>query len=143
MLISLALSVESLAQDNTQERYVRIMLDSGNPLEGRVVDITETHFILDLGIMGEISVSKLEILHIENIDPSQMTREEVNERSRDVNPQSSRYFFSPSAHQLKQGEGYYHNVGVMYNSVSFGILDNLTAGITFTHWNGGNYESWW
>lgn len=137
ILLGLAYSPNFHTQVNTEqasqnERYVRITLNEGNTVDGRIVDITEDYFLIDVGLMGSIKIDKRDILNIENIQQESVGELETNQRAKDINPQSSRYFFSPSAHQLKQGDGYYHNVGIMYNSVSFGLHDNMTAGITFT-----------
>ncbi len=44
------------------------------------------------------------------------------------NPHSSRYFFAPSAINLKKGEGYYHNAYILSNTANYGLTDNFTIG---------------
>ncbi len=45
------------------------------------------------------------------------------------NPHPSRYFFSPSAFNLKKGEGYYQNIYGTINSVTLGLSDHFTLGV--------------
>jgi len=49
------------------------------------------------------------------------------------NPNASRYFFSSSAINLKEGQAYYQNTYIFLNSFGIGISDNLSvsAGIEF------------
>jgi hypothetical protein len=49
------------------------------------------------------------------------------------NPNSTRYFFAPSAIPLGKGEGYYQNIGVFGNIFSYGLSDHvaITGGFEF------------
>lgn len=44
------------------------------------------------------------------------------------NPNSTRYLFSPSAFNLKKGEGYYQNTYLFLNSFNVGVTDNISVG---------------
>ena len=44
------------------------------------------------------------------------------------NAQDSRYLFTPNGYGLKQGEGYYQNIWVLWNQASVGITDNISIG---------------
>lgn len=44
-------------------------------------------------------------------------------------PHTSRHFWGPSGYGLKKGEGYYQNIGIMFNQVSYGLTDHFTMGI--------------
>lgn len=44
------------------------------------------------------------------------------------NPNATRYFFSPSALNLKSGEGYYQNNYIFLNSIYVGIANHITIG---------------
>tara|TARA_B100000401_G_C52358702_1_gene509268 strand:+ start:52 stop:318 length:267 start_codon:yes stop_codon:yes gene_type:complete len=52
------------------ERYVRIVLQNGNILEGKVLEITIDYFVIETEMMGETKIDKLEISSIVNIDES-------------------------------------------------------------------------
>lgn len=45
-----------------------------------------------------------------------------------ANPNSTRYFFAPSAIPLKKREGYFQNAYLLANSVNVGLTDNITIG---------------
>lgn len=44
------------------------------------------------------------------------------------NPNPTRYFFAPSAFNLKKGEGYYQNTYLLLNSINYGITDHFSIG---------------
>ena len=44
------------------------------------------------------------------------------------NPNPTRYFFAPSAFNLKKGEGYYQNTYLLLNSLNYGITDHFSIG---------------
>ena len=123
---------ETTNQTTTADKYVRLFLHNGGVYEGRLIEITTEHFLIETLLMGETKISKSQIATLTYIEQNQLGEMKSNNRSADINPQSSRYFFSPSAHALKQGEGYYHNVMLLYNSISYGLSDSFTAGIAMT-----------
>lgn len=45
------------------------------------------------------------------------------------NPQSTRYFWSPNGYGLIKGEGYYQNVWVWFNQISYGFSSNFSIGL--------------
>jgi hypothetical protein len=45
------------------------------------------------------------------------------------NSQAARYFWAPNGYGLRKGEGYYQNVWVLFNQVSYGFTDNFSVGI--------------
>ncbi len=123
---------ETVNQSTTSNKYVRIFLHNGGVYEGTVLEITVDHFLIDTPLMGKTKIMKSQISTLTYITQDQMGDMQGNNRSADINPQSSRYFFSPSAHALKKGEGYYHNIWYAYNSISYGITDDFTAGVALT-----------
>ncbi len=44
------------------------------------------------------------------------------------NPNATRYFFAPTAFNLKKGDGYYQNAYLLANSLNYGITDNFSFG---------------
>ncbi|MAO46660.1 MAG: hypothetical protein CL823_05855 [Crocinitomicaceae bacterium] len=131
-------SGENAGQSASTSKWVRIVTQSGGIIEGKVLEISLTYFLLDTPLMGQTQVNKDNIAAITYITEDQIGGGSfMNTRSTDINPQSSRYFFSPSAHSLKKGEGYYHNVWLAYNSLSFGVSDNATVGFTMTPFGTG------
>jgi len=46
------------------------------------------------------------------------------------NPHNTRYFFAPSAYNLKKGEGYYQNTYLVLNSINYGFTDHFSMGVS-------------
>lgn len=44
------------------------------------------------------------------------------------NPNPTRYFFAPSAFNLKKGEGYFQNTYLLLNSINYGLSDHISIG---------------
>lgn len=124
-------------QTTSEKKYVRIILQNGGLFEGEVIEINESEFLIETPMLGRMRINKMDIATIVYIEADQVGATTVNTRAGDINPQVSRYFFAPSAHQLKKGEGYYHNIMLLYNQVSYGITDNITAGLTMTPFGTG------
>lgn len=60
---------------------------------------------------------------------SQMqTCSRIEETEKPDNPNSTRYFFAPSAIPLEKGAGYYQNAYLLMNSVNFGLSPHLSLG---------------
>lgn len=75
-------------------------------------------------------------LGILNIPSHQIKRKKVIKQSQILggelwmdNPQATRYFWSPNGYGLKKGEGYYQNVWVWFNQVSYGLSSNFSIGL--------------
>ena len=62
------------------------------------------------------------------------------------NPNATRYFFAPSAFNLKKREGYYQNSYLILNSVNYGITNHFSIGAslellsTFSSLASGSFE---
>ncbi len=86
-----------------------------------------------------MKIVKQDIASISNINEDEvgMLTNNLNKRIGDVNPQATRHFYAPSAHQLKKGEVYYQNAYLIYNSVSYGFTDHITAGASLTIFGAG------
>jgi hypothetical protein len=62
------------------------------------------------------------------------------------NPNATRYFFAPSAFNLKKREGYYQNSYLILNSVNYGVTDHFSVGAslellsTFSSIASGSFE---
>ena len=44
------------------------------------------------------------------------------------NPNATRLFFSPTAHMLKKGQGYFSDYYIFFPGISYGLTDNITLG---------------
>lgn len=125
-----AQDTQSTTTNNT--KYVRLILQNGGMYEGEVLEINESSFLINTLLLGKMRITKTDILSITYISADQVGQMKMTDRTGDINPQSTRYFFAPSAMQLKKGEGYYQNAWLIYNQVSYGISNNLTIGMSMT-----------
>lgn len=112
------------AQDEPP-RMVKIKTDEGRMFFGELMKNDAHEVIIMTENLGEVAIEKMRIVSIENSSEAERIQEES------FNPQPSRYFFAPSAFQMKKGEGYYQNTMLVYNQLSFGISDHITVGLPF------------
>ena len=127
ILLFLVLCLSSLhteAQDNTDTTLVRIETADGNEYIGEIVGQDSLKIYLKTQNLGEIPILKTDIRLQQKIKIQQIRDGKVWFE----NPQSSRYFWAPNAYSLKKGEGYYQNIWVLWNQVSYGITDIFSIG---------------
>lgn len=117
---------EGFAQNEQDTTLVRIETRDGNEFMGRIIAEDDEKIILQTQLLGEISIPKSEIRSVKKILSEQIKGGEVWF----PNPQSSRYFWAPNGYGLKKGEGYYHNIWVLWNQFAYGITDNFSIGGT-------------
>jgi len=69
-----------------------------------------------------------EISSITDIEEDEISEKGVYSQH---NLQSTRYFFGPNGHGLNKGEGYYQNVWIFFNQISYGVTDyfSISAGV--------------
>ncbi|HKI87469.1 MAG TPA: hypothetical protein VKA38_00485 [Draconibacterium sp.] len=112
------------AQTNSDTSLVRVETIDGNEFTGEIVGLDSLKIYLKTHNLGEIGILKSDIKSQQKIKVQQIKDGKVWFE----NPQSSRYFWAPNAYGLKKGEGYYQNIWVMWNQVSYGITDNFSIG---------------
>jgi len=124
-LIILSASVQLVhAQTSSDTTLVRIETNDGNEYTGEIVGQDSLKIYLKTRNLGEIGILKSDIRLQQKIKVQQIKDGKVWFE----NPQSSRYFWAPNAYGLKKGEGYYQNIWVLWNQVSYGITDNFSIG---------------
>jgi hypothetical protein len=125
-LLSGFLSTPAITQDlqDTTTIWLIETLD-GNEFYGTIREKTETEIRLETANLGLITIPLSQIKSMKPIEEKLIKEGELWME----NPQATRYFWAPNGIGLKKGEGYYQNVWVMFNQVSVGFTDNLSAGI--------------
>lgn len=118
-------SFEILAQTNQDTIKYRIETKDDNEYTGKIIERTSEIIRLKTDQLGEITIPTKNIKKISEIHIIQ---------SKDGtywfdNPQATRYFWAPNGYNLKQGEGYYQNVWVLFNQAIYGFTDHFSAGI--------------
>ena len=102
----------------------RIETVDGNEYIGNIVLDSADIFVLKTTSLGEIRIRKADVLRVTEVSKSQIKGGELWFD----NPQATRYFWQANGYGLKKGEGYYQNVWIFFNQVSYGITDNLSIG---------------
>ena len=124
ILLTQVLFIDSdlCAQANTSNYSIETI--DGNEYIGKIISEDDHSIVLKTKDLGEITILKV------NIRKRTLIREDqiVQGQFWFDNPQSTRYFWQPNGHGLKEGEGYYQNVWLFVNQFSFGITDNITMG---------------
>lgn len=114
-------------QDTTlEERYVVVDLKSGKQYLGYLVYEDDALIKLRTQNLGEITLKWRDIQTIKDINEKEVSKEGIYY---EYNLQSTRYYFGPNGYGLKKGEGYYQNVWVLFNQVSYGFTDYFSASL--------------
>jgi hypothetical protein len=103
---------------------INIETIDGNEFMGQIVREDSLKIILKTEKLGEISIFKTDIKRLKIVEIQQIK----NGKYWFPNPQSTRYFWSPNAYGLKEGEGYYQNIWVIWNQFAYGLSDNFSIG---------------
>lgn len=104
--------------------YIIETLD-GNQFTGELMEEDQDQIRIRTDRMGELTFSKSNIRNIRQVRGRVMP----NGAFWEENPQASRYFWAPNGFGLRQGEGYYQNLWVLFNQASIGVSDNFTIGL--------------
>lgn len=124
MLLSFSAGfIHAQVVEDTTTLY-RIETTDGNEFFGSVVMQDTDSMVLKTTLYGELTLRKINIRKITALIPT-VYREG---KYWPENLQAGRYFWVPSGHGLKAGEGYYQNVWVMFNQFAVGVTDWLSLG---------------
>ena len=116
------LSYSQNTQDSTKYQIETI---DGNEYFGIILNQTSETIRIKTDKLGEITIPQSEVKKI-----SQLTAVQSKDGTYWLdNPQETRYFWAPNGYNLKQGEGYYQNVWVLFNQAVYGITNHFSAGI--------------
>ncbi len=102
----------------------RIDTDDGNTCFGVIAEETQNQISLRTENLGTITIPKLSIKSQTPVVVSDVVKGQYWLE----NPQETRYFWQPNGYGLKRGEGYYQNIWVLFNQVSYGVSDHFTIG---------------
>jgi len=119
----LFLSISLQAQSMEEPVLVRIQTVQGNDFIGTVVSEDSEVVVLQTDSFGEIRIRKMDIKTRTLVDTTKI-KEGVFWPD---NLQSTRYFWTPNGYGLHEGEGYYQNIWVLYNQVSYGFTKRFSV----------------
>lgn len=104
----------------------QLELIDGTEFIGNILSRDSTQLVLSTSSIPRIqlnlaSIKKLKVIENEVV---------FNGSTAQPNPHYTRYFFAPSAFNLKKGEGYYQNTYLVLNSVNYGFTDHFSMGVS-------------
>lgn len=123
-LLTVIISGTNLAQTMPDSNLVKIETIDGSEFIGYIQKEDSINIEIKTNSLGLIKLDRRIIHRIEPL-PNYLTK---NGQYWLPNPQSSRHFWSPNAYGLKEGQGYYQNIWVLWNSVNYGVSDKLSIG---------------
>ncbi len=107
---------------DTSATYL-IKLKDESLFTGRFIEKKDSVYIFSSkSTKIEVVISDIESVSV--VDPSRF----VKGKYWFPNPHHTRYLFSPSAFNLKKGDGYYQNTYGVINSLNYGLSDHFTIG---------------
>ncbi len=110
-------------KDSTQIWHISTL--DGNDYIGTIVEQDAEKVVLLTNTVGEIKIPKRQIKVMEPVKKEQI----VNGSYWYDSPHNTRYFFAPNGYGLKKGEGYYQNIWIWLNQVTYGFTDYFSLGV--------------
>ena len=105
-----------------QKETVEVIMKNGDILRGSILSVADSTIVLSSQTAGPLTLRKSDILETKYF-------KEKNTGNRQVYINlASRYFFSPSAINMKKGDAYYQNTMLIINSFNYAVTDNFTLG---------------
>lgn len=101
-----------------------IHMNDGEDLIGKYVSGDSAVIILSTKVISRMEIPVKNIITVEVLSKHSFKKGAYWF----PNPNSTRYLFSPSAFNLKKGEGYYQNTYIFLNSFNVGVTDNISIG---------------
>jgi hypothetical protein len=114
-----------MAQTQTDSTSLtRVQMNDGNEFIGHIISQDTSVLILQTDKLGKLTFNKRDIVKITPVHPESIKKGQYWFE----NPQSARYLWSPNGYGLKKGEGYYQNIWVLFNQVSYGVTNYFSIG---------------
>ena len=113
----------AIGQTMDSTKY-RIETVDGNSFYGRLTGRDSVYVYLDALYYGEMKVKHSHVRTIKAI------QKEIDEEMGywPDDPQATRYFWAPNGYGLKNKEGYYQNIWVLWNQFAVGVTDKFSMG---------------
>ena len=108
--------------DNQTKKY-NVILKDGSSVQGTIISENAEEITLATENIGTVKIKRDKIKTMVLLDQKNFKKGKYWF----PNPNYSRYFISPGM-QLKKGDGYYQNVDLALNTVSYGLTDNFSIG---------------
>ncbi|HET9571186.1 MAG TPA: hypothetical protein VFP20_07260 [Bacteroidales bacterium] len=115
--------VQPLEIIDTTKTY-QVELKDGSEFIGTILSFDSTNLEMKTSSISNIQINRSSIRKMKTIETKMLFKGAVGI----PNPNTTRYFFAPSAFNLKKGEGYYQNTYLILNSINYGITDHFSIG---------------
>ena len=96
----------------------------GNDFYGTIVEQTEVAVVLETQNIGVVTIPLDQVVRMDRVSEERV----VNGVIWPKNPLPNRYFLGSNGIGLDAGEGYYQNIWVFFNQVTFTFVDNFSVG---------------
>jgi hypothetical protein len=107
------------------ETIWHVVTNEGYDFVGTIISKNEQFIELKTLKFGVVQIQQVTIKSLKIITPNQIIKGDAWFE----NPQGSRYFYTPNGYGLQKKEGYYQNVWVLFNQISYGFSDYFTMGV--------------
>lgn len=124
LTLFLFLSLQSYGQQVGE--YGVVKTKDRNLYKGELLEINEDSVVIKDQNLGKVKIIRASIKSIKKSTNFSI----VNGDTRIHSSASTRYFLAPSSFALEKNEAYYHNIGLIYNHMSYGATKNFTIGAT-------------
>ena len=121
-LLFLKLKNISFIQQAGSGLYFIFYMKDGSLLHGKISNQNAAEIEIETKSIGITKIPAERIKEMRHIEEKDMHRRKYWY----PNPNSSRYFFGPSAIPLRKQEGYYQNADVLLNSANYGVTKNFS-----------------
>jgi len=124
LFVLLVESVNGQEIDSTRQVYL-VKMNKNVAYIGTVVSRDLEKITLKTETLGTIELLWVDIEQVRPLE------DEIIYKGRLYfdNPQATRYFYGPNGYGLKKGEGYYQNVLLVFNQVSYGATEYFSIGV--------------
>lgn len=126
MLNQVTLQAEDITafDKENREAFYKIELATGKEIFGRIVKRSKTEIQFKTKSLGKITVKASNVEALKEIEPENLK----DGKYWFPNPNTTRYYFAPTAMNLNVGEGYYQNAYIIGNSANYGLTENFSMG---------------
>lgn len=96
-----------------------------NEFFGIITERTFEYIRLDTETLGEINIPIEQIKQMKIVEDMRIVNGEIWPE----NAQASRYFLGSNGMGVRRGQGYFHNIWIFFNQITFGITDFASLGV--------------
>lgn len=123
IIVGQTVAISQVSESDNQSKKNLVTLKDGSTIQGILVSENQQEITLSTENLGTITINKDRIKSIVLLESTNFQ----NGKYWFPNSNYSRYFISPGI-QLKKGDGYYQNVDLSINTVSYGITNFFSIG---------------